>query len=114
VLYEDHTVLRVLQAVKALVACMLPIIGIVVLNAVKDMSARLGIIAAFTAIFSLALCYMTSAGLKDIFSATAACVPCCSIPVLPKTDSKSSFSSFSAVLVVFVGTTNVGPEGVGL
>lgn len=74
VLYEDHTVLRVLQAVKALVACMLPIIGIVVLNAVKDMSARLGIIAAFTAIFSLALCYMTSAGLKDIFSATAAWV----------------------------------------
>lgn len=85
VVYRDDGVFKVIRVIKTLAACLMPIVGIVVLYVVQDMAARLGIIAAFTAIFAFTLCYFTPAGIKDIFSATAA---------------------FSAVLVVFVGATD--------
>lgn len=72
IIYHDRGVLRAIRNVKTIVACMLPIVGILVLNTVKNMSARLGIIAAFTALFSTALSYLSTATVKDIFSATAA------------------------------------------
>lgn len=57
---------------KALTASMLPIVSIVILHFVKETGARLGVIAALTAVFSLTLCYFTSASINSIFSATAA------------------------------------------
>lgn len=57
---------------KAFAASMLPVASIVILHMVKDTEARLGVIAALTAVFSLTLCYFTSASIKDVFSATAA------------------------------------------
>lgn len=72
IVYHEDGVFKLIRVSKALAACMLPIVGIVVLYIVKNMAARLGIIAGFTAIFSLTLCYFTSASIKDVFSATAA------------------------------------------
>ncbi|CAI6029845.1 unnamed protein product [Clonostachys chloroleuca] len=84
IVYTNNGAIKVVRGAKTLVACMIPILGIVVLYFVKDQGARLGVIAAFTAIFSVTLSAFTPAAMKDIFSATAA---------------------FSAVLVVFVGGT---------
>jgi len=83
VIYREHAVSRVIRGIKTLVACMLPVVGIVVLYIVESPSTRLGVIAACTAFFSLTMSSFTSASMTDIFTATAA---------------------FSAVLVVFVGT----------
>jgi hypothetical protein len=43
-----------------------------VLYVVEDTAKRLGIIAAFTALFSFTLGFFTQASLQEIFSATAA------------------------------------------
>jgi hypothetical protein len=51
---------------------MLPIIATVVLYFVHNMGKRLGIIAAFTALFSLALALLTRATMQEVFAATAA------------------------------------------
>jgi len=58
--------------VTATLACVLPVASIALLYAVESMSKRLGIIAALTALFSVCLALMTSAGMADIFAATAA------------------------------------------
>jgi hypothetical protein len=50
----------------------LPVASIVLLYVVESMSKRLGIIAALTAMFAFSLALMTSAGVADIFAATAA------------------------------------------
>jgi hypothetical protein len=51
---------------------MLPIGATIVLYLVQNTAKRLGIVAAFTAIFSLALGLFTRASLQEVFSATAA------------------------------------------
>ncbi|VUC29070.1 unnamed protein product [Clonostachys rosea] len=72
IVYRNNGAIRVVRGAKTLVACMIPILGIVVLYYVKHQGARLGVIAAFTAIFSVTLSTFTPAAIKDIFSATAA------------------------------------------
>lgn len=51
---------------------LLPVGAIVVLYAVGNMSKRLGIIAGFTALFSLVLALVTNGELIDVFAASAA------------------------------------------
>lgn len=51
---------------------LLPIAAIVVLYVVQDMPKRLGIVAAFTAGFSLVLGFVTNGELIDVFAASAA------------------------------------------
>ncbi|CZR56439.1 uncharacterized protein PAC_06327 [Phialocephala subalpina] len=84
VVYGEAYVRRLTKAVTTVLACMLPILSIVVLYLVQNMSKRLGIVTAFTAIFSTSLVVMTNAEMADIFAATAA---------------------YAAVQVVFIGTT---------
>jgi hypothetical protein len=72
VIYSVGAILRLTRAATTVAACMLPIISIVLLYVIESMTKRLGIIAAFTALFSFALAFMTSAGMADIFAATAA------------------------------------------
>ncbi|CAH0014474.1 unnamed protein product [Clonostachys rhizophaga] len=84
--YRQHVnwAIKIERGAKTLVACMIPILGVLVLYFVQDKGARLGVIVAFTAVFSVTLSVLATAAIKDIFSATAA---------------------FPAVLVVFVGTS---------
>ncbi|KAH7324039.1 hypothetical protein BKA65DRAFT_406916, partial [Rhexocercosporidium sp. MPI-PUGE-AT-0058] len=84
VLYGDSSLIRLTKLFTTVLACLLPIISIVILYIVDSMSKRLGIIGALTAAFSLCMGLVTSASMADIFAATAA---------------------FAAVQVVFVGST---------
>ncbi|KAK4197119.1 hypothetical protein QBC40DRAFT_286026, partial [Triangularia verruculosa] len=84
--YTNEGIFRVLKLLCTLVASLLPVLGIFVLNRIKTMESRIGAVAAFTALFSFSLSLLTSAHVKDVFAATAA---------------------FAAVLVVFVGTTDI-------
>jgi hypothetical protein len=54
------------------IASLLPVVSIVVLYLVDSMPKRLGIVAGFTAAFSIALALFTRARRVDIFAATAA------------------------------------------
>ncbi|KAH9215913.1 hypothetical protein DL95DRAFT_499395 [Leptodontidium sp. 2 PMI_412] len=88
VLYKDMSLVRITKLFTTVLACLLPIISIVILYVVDSMSKRLGIVGALTAAFSLCMGLVTSASMADIFAATAA---------------------FAAVQVVFVGSTT--PQG---
>ncbi|KAH8803659.1 hypothetical protein F5884DRAFT_681882 [Xylogone sp. PMI_703] len=85
VVYSDTGIVRFTKIITMAVASLLPIISIVILYVVRNMTARLGIVASFTAFFSVCMGVATKASMEDIFAATAA---------------------FAAVQVVFVGTTN--------
>jgi hypothetical protein len=81
----------------------LPIAGVIVLYFVEDNLVRIGVIAGITALFSLCLALLTSAKKSEIFAATAAyaiifayCIP----------GRRQISHSFSAVLVVFLGSNN--------
>lgn len=86
--------------VATLLSSLLPVVSIVVLYLVHSMPARLGIIAAFTAGFSVVLSIITSASRIDNFAATAAYVS----PIV-RTIFADTRYSFAAVQVVFVGTS---------
>ncbi|KAK4442964.1 hypothetical protein QBC34DRAFT_311939 [Podospora aff. communis PSN243] len=89
--YTSRSAHLILKTIATVLACLLPISGIAVLYTISSMPARLGAVAAFTALFSLSMALLTSASIQQVFSATAA---------------------FAAVLVVFVGTTDsIGSEG---
>ncbi|KAH6668189.1 hypothetical protein B0J14DRAFT_156745 [Halenospora varia] len=85
--HSQTSLLRIGRILAMTLSSMLPIGAIVVLYVVKDMSKRLGIVAGFTAGFSLVLGLVTNGELIDVFAASAA---------------------FAAVQVVFVGSTNPG------
>ncbi|KAG4426053.1 hypothetical protein IFR04_000760 [Cadophora malorum] len=84
VLYSDSSLIRITKLLTTVLACLIPVVSIIILYTVDRMSKRLGIIGAFTATFSFFIGLVTSASLADIFAATAA---------------------FAAVQVVFVGST---------
>lgn len=81
--YTMKRMVRFTNFFATIVACLLPIIAIVVLAKLHTMAKILGFIALFTAIFAVGIMWLTdsSTSRTDIFTATAA---------------------FSAVLVVFV------------
>ncbi|KAI3320413.1 hypothetical protein HD806DRAFT_506288 [Xylariaceae sp. AK1471] len=85
VTYSHKTIAMFTQTFTVLIASSLPIAAIVLLYSVKNMTTRLGIIAASTGLFSISMNLLTMATLQEIFAATAA---------------------FAAVLVVFLGSTN--------
>jgi hypothetical protein len=70
--YSDSTINRILNLVGTILSSLFPIVSIVVLYLVNYMPARISIIAAFTAIFSLCLAVMTRARRVEIFAATTA------------------------------------------
>ena len=61
----------ILDVVVTVVASMFPVLSIIVLFFIRP-DARLGLIAAFTTLFALALATMTQSGRQEIFAACAA------------------------------------------
>jgi hypothetical protein len=70
--HSQTTLLGISRLISMTLASLLPIAAIVVLYAVREMAKRLGIIAALTTAFSLALGLVTDGELIDVFAASAA------------------------------------------
>jgi hypothetical protein len=70
--YEDAHLERPASVISTVLASLLPVAAIVVLYYVTNMAARLGIIAAFTAIFSFVLALISTGRRVEVFTATAA------------------------------------------
>ena len=70
--YSDRTIARFSSLLATVISSVFPIVGVIVLYFVKDLLARIGIIAGFTAMFSLVLALVTNARKPEIFGATAA------------------------------------------
>lgn len=70
--YSDTAVATVLDLFGTVISSLLPVSSIAVLYTVTAMSHRLGIVAGFTALFSLALAVTTNARRVEIFAATTA------------------------------------------
>ncbi|KAI1640571.1 hypothetical protein F4809DRAFT_637379 [Biscogniauxia mediterranea] len=83
VTYPHRVIVRFTRTITVFLACMFPVVAIVILYTVADTKTRLGIIAGLTGFFSISMDIFTMATLPEIFAATAA---------------------FAAVLVVFIGS----------
>jgi hypothetical protein len=70
--YRQSALYDTTAILATMLSSLLPVLSIVVLYLVHSMPARLGIIAGFTAGFSIALSLITSAERVDNFAATAA------------------------------------------
>lgn len=70
--YNDAHLELPVHILSTTLASLLPILAIVILYLVKDTAKRLGLIAAFTAVFAVCLAVVTKARRVDVFSTTAA------------------------------------------
>lgn len=70
--YAESGIQLAVNVISTVVSCLCPVLSIVVLYYVQSMNARLGIVAAFTAIFSSSLALLTGAKRVEIFAATSA------------------------------------------
>lgn len=70
--YDDGHVKAVTNVLGTVLSSLAPLVSIVVLSIVTNQKARLGLICAFTLLFSLSLAVATSARRVEIFAATAA------------------------------------------
>jgi hypothetical protein len=70
--YSDTHVKVVLGVLGTVISSLFPVVSIVALYFVNAVPARLGIVAAFTAVFSLCLALMTRARRVEVFAATTA------------------------------------------
>ena len=68
---EDQKMYNTINKATTVIACLLPITGVIILYSVHNMGARLGIVAAFMAVFALTLAFVTDANRVDIFTATS-------------------------------------------
>jgi hypothetical protein len=98
--YQASNLLLIMQITTAVLSSLLLMISVVVLYFVHPTGARLGIIGAFTVIFSLSLAVFSGANRNEIFGATAAWVS--SVNRYKFTTNGSS--RCIAVQIVFVGT----------
>jgi hypothetical protein len=71
-LYRDTHFHRIATILGTLISSLIPIAAIIILSFVSNMTARLGIVCAFTAIFSVCLSLVTDAKRVENFAATAA------------------------------------------
>ncbi|KAK6860689.1 hypothetical protein PG995_004325 [Apiospora arundinis] len=106
--YKDNHVRLVTNLIGSGVSSLLPMLSIVALFCVKDTPARLGLVCAFTFVFSVCLFAATQCKRVEIFAATAAYVPRLEKPRHSGAILTTLFS-FASVQVVFVGTTS-GPN----
>lgn len=71
--YSHRWIVRVTSILTTIVACLLPIIAIVVLSKVQSMGMILGLIALFNSVFAFGLVLISSTSSRvEIFTATAA------------------------------------------
>ena len=71
-LYRDTYFHRLATILGTVVSSLIPIAAIIILSFVSEMKARLGIVCAFTAVFSVCLSLVTEAKRFENFAATAA------------------------------------------
>ena len=83
---SDNKLVWTANLITMVISAILPVISVIILYFVHSMIARLGIVAAFTAVFVLTLAVVTDACGVEIFAATA---------------------GFAAVQVVFIGSTSL-------
>ncbi|MCJ1398042.1 hypothetical protein MMC11_001239 [Xylographa trunciseda] len=84
--YSQEGLSRIVSLVAMSFSSLLPIAAVTALYCVNSMSARLGMMAGFTVLFTLCFGILTNARSTDVFTATTA---------------------FAAVQVVFIGTSGV-------
>lgn len=72
VTYSDDGIARLTRAISTFVACLLPVVSIVILYVVDGLPKRLGILAGLVAAFSICMLRFTTADATNIFAATAA------------------------------------------
>lgn len=70
--YSDSHLLTLINLAGTMIASLFPISAIIVLSFITKMPVRLGVVAIFTAAFSLSLSLVTHARRIEIFAATAA------------------------------------------
>jgi hypothetical protein len=70
--YSGKRVARITSFMVLGLSSILPLVAILALNAVQNLSKRLGIIAAFTIVFSTCLGLLTNARRVEVFAASAA------------------------------------------
>jgi hypothetical protein len=70
--YNDKHLLRVADGIGSIISSLFLVVSILVLYLVRNMLARLGIVAAFTVTFSFALVLVTNASKAEVFAGTAA------------------------------------------
>lgn len=70
--YSDVALERAISAFATVLSSLFPIMATISLYFVERMGARLGLVAAFTAVFSCCLAFLTNARRVDIFAATTA------------------------------------------
>ena len=69
---SDSKLLRTADLITTVISSVLPIASVIILYFVHSKLARLGVVAGFTALFSLTLGTMTASRRVEIFAATAA------------------------------------------
>ena len=70
--YSDRAIFKFSSVVATVTSSVFPVLGVIILFFVKDLLARIGIIAALTAVFSFCLAIVGKARKVEIFAATAA------------------------------------------
>jgi hypothetical protein len=70
--YNDRRVLKVADCVGSIISSVFLTVSVVVLYFVTSMPARLGILVAFTVLFSLVMTLVTNARKAEVFAGTAA------------------------------------------
>lgn len=72
--YSEGSMLKFTSAVTTVVACLMPIVAIVVLSKVHGINNLLWCLAGFASVFSMEVIFLTNAGTSrvEIFTATAA------------------------------------------
>jgi len=70
--YDDHRVEIATNLIGTVFSSLAPLVSIVVLSFVKSSPARLGLVCAFTLLFSICLAVATKSRRVEIFAATAA------------------------------------------
>jgi hypothetical protein len=69
--YDDARLIAIIEVISTVISSMLPISSIIILYFISSLPARLGIILAYTALFSIALAIFTKARRIEIFAATS-------------------------------------------
>ncbi|KAL6714050.1 hypothetical protein ACLMJK_008544 [Lecanora helva] len=70
--YSDNGITQIADFVGTVLASIIPVLAIVVLYLVNGMGIRLGLVAVFSAVFSMCLWFLNEGSLVDVFSATSA------------------------------------------
>ena len=70
--YKDSVILKVASMLATTLAALLIVAPVVILDEINSMKARLGLMSAFTVLFSLCITRLTNAKRTEVFAATAA------------------------------------------